>query len=210
MDLNGKVVLVTGGTGSFGKKFTEIVTKEYSPKKLIIFSRDELKQSEMQMVFNAHNYPGLRYFIGDVRDRDRLYRALDGVDVVVHAAALKQVVAAEYNPFEVIKTNILGAQNVFRFPPSHFNVMQSDQLKKIESGVLLTTPMHNFNYLKHVVANKESFKLVTLISDMNLEEFNMVYGSKAIPILGFSSMNQLLVGSNVDNFSKDDRWVILS
>lgn len=112
MDLNGKVVLVTGGTGSFGKKFTEIVTKEYSPKKLIIFSRDELKQSEMQMVFNAHNYPGLRYFIGDVRDRDRLYRALDGVDVVVHAAALKQVVAAEYNPFEVIKTNILGAQNV--------------------------------------------------------------------------------------------------
>lgn len=112
MDLNGKVILITGGTGSFGKKFIEIVLKEYEPQKLIVFSRDELKQSEMQMVFNDHNYPGLRYFIGDVRDRDRLYRAFDGVDVVVHSAALKQVVAAEYNPFEVIKTNILGAQNV--------------------------------------------------------------------------------------------------
>lgn len=112
MDLNGKAILITGGTGSFGKKFTETVLKEFNPKKLIIFSRDELKQSEMQIAFNGQDHPALRYFIGDIRDRDRLYRAFDGVDIVVHAAALKQVVAAEYNPFEVIKTNILGAQNV--------------------------------------------------------------------------------------------------
>jgi len=112
MDLNDKVILITGGTGSFGKKFIEIVLREFKPKKLIVFSRDELKQSEMQIVFNDRDYPAMRYFIGDVRDRDRLYRAFEGVDVVIHAAALKQVVAAEYNPFEVIKTNILGAQNV--------------------------------------------------------------------------------------------------
>ena len=109
MDLSGKVILVTGGTGSFGRKFAELVLNECSPEKLIIFSRDELKQFEMQQ---ALDYKPIRYFIGDVRDRERLYRAFDGVDVVVHAAALKQVPAAEYNPFEAIKTNIQGAQNV--------------------------------------------------------------------------------------------------
>ena len=109
MDLNGLNVLVTGGTGSFGRKFTEVVLKRYRPRRLIIFSRDELKQYEMQMVFND---PCMRYFIGDVRDRERLQRALSGVDVVVHGAALKQVPTAEYNPFEAIKTNVLGAQNI--------------------------------------------------------------------------------------------------
>lgn len=104
-----KVVLVTGGTGSFGKKFVEIVLKKYKPKKLIVFSRDELKQSEMQHQFHDKC---LRYFIGDVRDKERLHRAFHGVDIVIHAAALKQVPAAEYNPFEVVKTNIIGAENI--------------------------------------------------------------------------------------------------
>lgn len=108
-DWKNKVVLITGGTGSFGKKFTEIMLKKYRPKKLIIFSRDELKQFEMQQRFSD---PCLRYFIGDVRDLDRLTRALQGVDIVVHAAALKQVPAAEYNPIEAIRTNVLGAENV--------------------------------------------------------------------------------------------------
>lgn len=111
-DLSGKTILVTGGTGSFGNKFTEIVLAKYSPQKLIIFSRDELKQYEMRQKFPDTSLSPMRYFIGDVRDRERLYRAFDGVDIVIHAAALKQVPAAEYNPLEAIKTNILGAANV--------------------------------------------------------------------------------------------------
>ena len=110
--LNDKVVLITGGTGSFGKKCTEIILKRYKPKKLIIFSRDELKQYEMSQVYPFSKFECMRYFIGDVRDKERLYRAFEGVDYVIHAAALKQVPAAEYNPFEAVKTNILGAQNV--------------------------------------------------------------------------------------------------
>lgn len=111
-DINGKTILITGGTGSFGKKFVETVLEEYEPKKVIVFSRDELKQFEMQQRYNEKEFPAIRYFIGNIRERDRLYRALEGVDVVVHAAALKQVVAAEYNPFEVVKTNIIGTQNI--------------------------------------------------------------------------------------------------
>lgn len=108
---NGKTVLITGGTGSFGKKFCAKVLQEYpNINRLIVFSRDELKQYEMAQQFNHH--PKLRFFIGDVRDKERLYRAMDGVDYVVHAAALKQVPAAEYNPIEAIKTNVGGAENV--------------------------------------------------------------------------------------------------
>lgn len=110
--LNGKTILITGGTGSFGKKCTETILKRYKPKRLIIYSRDELKQFEMAQQFPDTQYPCMRYFIGDVRDRDRLTRAFNNVDFVIHAAALKQVPAAEYNPFEAIKTNILGAQNI--------------------------------------------------------------------------------------------------
>ena len=110
--LNDKVVLVTGGTGSFGHKFVEVVLERYRPKKLIVFSRDELKQFEMQRRFAERGEKRLRFFIGDVRDRDRLHRAFDGVDYVIHAAALKQVPACEYNPIEAVKTNILGAANV--------------------------------------------------------------------------------------------------
>lgn len=109
--LDDKVILITGGTGSFGKKFTERVLKDYNPKKIIIYSRDEYKQYLMQRQFAEYD-DKMRYFIGDVRDKQRLDRAFDGVDIVVHAAALKQVPAAEYNPLEAIKTNIDGARNI--------------------------------------------------------------------------------------------------
>jgi len=110
MDWTDKKILVTGGTGSFGKRFVEVMLKEYHPARLIVYSRDELKQHEMRMA--GYNHPNLRYFIGDVRDLPRLRRAFNGVDIVVHAAALKQVPACEYNPMEAIKTNILGSSNV--------------------------------------------------------------------------------------------------
>jgi UDP-N-acetylglucosamine 4,6-dehydratase len=106
---DGKIILITGGTGSFGKKFVKTLLSRYMPKKVIVYSRDELKQFEMASEYNA---PCMRYFIGDVRDADRLNKAMDGVDFVVHAAALKHVPIAEYNPMECIKTNINGAQNV--------------------------------------------------------------------------------------------------
>jgi len=109
MDLGESIVLVTGGTGSFGKALVKTLLKQNTPKKLIIFSRDELKQFEMSAEIK---HPALRFFLGDVRDRERLYRAMHGVDVVIHAAALKQVPAAEYNPLEFIKTNVLGAANI--------------------------------------------------------------------------------------------------
>ncbi|MFC1859785.1 UDP-N-acetylglucosamine 4,6-dehydratase (inverting), partial [Thermodesulfobacteriota bacterium] len=110
--LNDKIILITGGTGSFGKKFIQIVLDKYEPRRLIIFSRDELKQFEMAQRFSPRRYPFLRYILGDVRDRDRLNRIFHEVDYVIHAAALKQVPAAEMNPAECIKTNILGAMNV--------------------------------------------------------------------------------------------------
>ncbi len=111
--LTGKSILVTGGTGSFGKKFIETILTSYPEvKRIVVFSRDELKQFEMAQQFPPDKFRQIRYFIGDVRDRDRLYRAFEGIDIVVHAAALKQVPACEYNPFEAIKTNILGAQNI--------------------------------------------------------------------------------------------------
>lgn len=113
--LNDKTVLITGGTGSFGKAFTKYALTNYNPKKIIIYSRDEFKQFNMQNAFKAEfpeEYSKLRFFIGDVRDKERLIRAMEGVDYVIHAAALKQVPACEYNPDEAIKTNIHGAMNV--------------------------------------------------------------------------------------------------
>lgn len=111
--LNNSSILITGGTGSFGKAFVKTVLTRYPDvKRLVIFSRDELKQFEMSQQFPVSKHPSLRYFIGDVRDADRLRRAMEGISVVIHAAALKQVPAAEYNPFECIKTNVMGAQNV--------------------------------------------------------------------------------------------------
>lgn len=111
-DWKDQTVLITGGTGSFGRRFVEVLLKSHRPRKLIIFSRDELKQHDMRERFPDGSGSTIRYFIGDVRDRERLYRAFDGVNIVVHAAALKQVPAAEYNPLEFIKTNVLGASNV--------------------------------------------------------------------------------------------------
>jgi UDP-N-acetylglucosamine 4,6-dehydratase len=106
-----QTILITGGTGSFGKKYTQIILEKYKPKKIIIFSRDELKQFEMQQTFND---PCMRYFLGDVRDQNRMYEAMEGVDYVIHAAAIKQVPAAEYNPMECIKTNVHGAEHVIK------------------------------------------------------------------------------------------------
>lgn len=112
LDLNDKSVLVTGGTGSFGKHFVKTVIENYKPRRLVIYSRDELKQYEMQQMFPMEQHPFMRYFIGDVRDRDRLDMALNNIDYVIHAAALKQVTTAEYNPFECIRTNVFGAENL--------------------------------------------------------------------------------------------------
>ena len=112
MNWSQQSILITGGTGSFGRKFVELVLRELRPRKLIVFSRDELKQHEMRQEFPDAGDSPVRYFLGDVRDRERLYRAFYGVDVVVHAAALKQVPACEYNPFEAILTNVMGAKNV--------------------------------------------------------------------------------------------------
>ncbi|WP_457562670.1 polysaccharide biosynthesis protein, partial [Caminibacter pacificus] len=106
---DGKNILITGGTGSFGKKYTEILLKNYKPNKIIIYSRDELKQFEMAQKYNNKC---MRYFIGDIRDKERLKKSMEDLDIVIHAAALKQVPAAEYNPMEAVKTNINGAQNV--------------------------------------------------------------------------------------------------
>ena len=122
--LDGKTILITGGTGSYGKKCTEFILKRYRPKKLIILSRDELKQFDMHREFNEQEYPCMRYFIGDVRDKERLYRAFHGVDYIIHAAALKQVPTAEYNPSEVIRTNIIGAENII-------NVAIDSGIKKV-------------------------------------------------------------------------------
>src|SRR5688572_23452798 len=110
MDLNGSTILITGGTGSFGKQCVSTLLQQYQPDKIIVFSRDELKQHEMRT--GGFDHPSLRYFIGDVRDLARLRRAMHGVDFVIHAAALKQVPVCEYNPFEAIGTNVTGGQNV--------------------------------------------------------------------------------------------------
>lgn len=111
--LNGKSILITGGTGSFGRRYAQRVLQSYPKiKRLVIFSRDELKQFEMASSPEFADNPAIRFFIGDIRDKDRLYRALEGVDIAIHAAAMKQVPAAEYNPFEAVKTNVFGAQNL--------------------------------------------------------------------------------------------------
>ena len=112
MSLTGASILLTGGTGSFGKRFIKHVLAKHAPGRLVVYSRDELKQFELRQEYPVERHPNLRFFIGDVRDKERLYRALDGVDIVVHAAALKQVPTAEYNPLEAIKTNIMGSANL--------------------------------------------------------------------------------------------------
>ena len=127
--LNGKTILITGGTGSLGKKLVQIIVESYKPKKLIIFSRDELKQFEMSQRWSTKKHPFIRYFLGDVRDKDRLMVAFRNVDYVIHAAALKQVPSAEYNPCEYVKTNILGA----------FNIIDAALRNKVKKVIALST-----------------------------------------------------------------------
>ena len=127
--LNGKSILITGGTGSFGKKMTQIILTNYKPAKLIIFSRDELKQFEMSQRFSPKKYPCIQYLIGNVRDKERLNRVFQNVDYVIHAAALKQVPAAEYNPEECIKTNVNGAMNI----------IEAALLNKVKKVIALST-----------------------------------------------------------------------
>ena len=111
--LKNKSILITGGTGSFGKAMVEyLFNLKNKPRRVVVFSRDELKQFEMQKIYNSKKYSKLRFFLGDVRDKDRLHRALENIDILIHAAALKQVPTAEYNPIEYVKTNIMGAQNI--------------------------------------------------------------------------------------------------
>lgn len=112
MDLSQKSILITGATGSLGKKLVELILKHHNPRRLVVFSRDEVKQLELRRKYPASDDSPMRYFIGNIRDRERLYRAFRGVDIVIHAAALKQVPTAEYNPLEVIKTNVIGAANI--------------------------------------------------------------------------------------------------
>ena len=138
MLLDNKTILITGGTGSFGKCFTKYVLTNYDPKKIIIYSRDEFKQFIMENEFKEYK-DKLRFFIGDVRDKERLRRAFEGVDYVIHAAALKQVPACEYNPNEAIKTNIHGAQNVIDAALDTYNY--SLQPTPMQAPKILTSPL---------------------------------------------------------------------
>lgn len=168
--LNDKSILITGGTGSFGKKFVETVLANYAPRRVIIYSRDELKQFEMQQTFNQ---PCMRYFIGDVRDGQRLNMAMQGVDFVVHAAALKQVPAAEYNPMECIKTNINGAENVIQ-------AALGNQVKKV---IALSTdkaanPINLYGATK--LCSDKLFVAANNMAGTNPTEFSVVrYGNVA-------------------------------
>jgi UDP-N-acetylglucosamine 4,6-dehydratase/5-epimerase len=165
---NDKSILITGGTGSFGNKFTETLLKRYRPKRLIIYSRDELKQFEMEKIFHEDC---MRYFIGDVRDRDRLMQAMNEVDYVIHAAALKQVPAAEYNPMECIKTNIHGAENV----------IQAALAKNVEKVIALSTdkaanPINLYGATK--LASDKLFVAANNIAGRNRTQFSAVrYGN---------------------------------
>ena len=168
--LNDKSILITGGTGSFGKKFVEAVLANYAPRRVIIYSRDELKQFEMQQTFNQ---PCMRYFIGDVRDAQRLMLAMQGVDYVVHAAALKQVPAAEYNPMECIKTNINGAENV----------IQAALANQVQKVIALSTdkaanPINLYGATK--LCSDKLFVAANNIAGLNPTQFAVVrYGNVA-------------------------------
>lgn len=165
---NGKSTLITGGTGSFGNKYVKAILERYKPKRLIVYSRDELKQFEMEKIFHEDC---MRYFIGDVRDRDRLAQAMNDVDFVIHAAALKQVPAAEYNPMECIKTNIHGAENV----------IQAALAKNVEKVIALSTdkaanPINLYGATK--LASDKLFVAANNITGANRTRFSVVrYGN---------------------------------
>ena len=147
---NSKTILITGGTGSFGKEFIKQILQNSKPRKLIIFSRDELKQYELKKKFSSKELKLLRFFIGDVRDKERVNQALNKVDIVIHAAALKQVDTAEYNPFETIKTNIGGAENVIlgSIKNNIEKVLALTQIKLARQLIYTEQPsLHQINYL---------------------------------------------------------------
>ena len=173
INLNEARILITGGTGSFGKRYVRNLLEENpNIKRLVIYSRDELKQYDMSTQYNEKNYPGIRYFLGDIRDKDRFKQALADIDIVIHAAALKQVPAAEYNPFEFIKTNILGAQNVVE------SCLESDSVKNV---VALSTdkasaPVNLYGATK--LCSDKIFVSANYISGNNNKKFSVVrYGN---------------------------------
>lgn len=185
--LNKKVLLITGGTGSFGKKFVEIVLKRFPKiKKLIIFSRDELKQHDMQLMYPEKSFPQLRFFLGDVRDKNRLAIALENVDYVVHAAALKQVPAAEYNPFEFIQTNVIGANNL----------IESCILKNVRKTIALSTDK--------AAAPVNLYGATKLCSDKLFISANNIVGGKKISFTVVRYGNVMMSrGSVVPSFLKN-------
>ena len=170
-NLNNKTILITGGTGSFGKKFIEIVLKKYKLKKIIVFSRDEQKQFNLQKIFPESSNSPIRYYLGDVRDYDRVRYAFQEVDVVIHAAALKHVPVAEYNPFEFIKTNIVGAQNV----------IQASLENKVKDVIALSTdkacsPINLYGATK--LASDKLFVAANNYKGFNQSKFSVVrYGN---------------------------------
>lgn len=208
LDLNGKSILITGGTGSFGKRFVDHVLKNYDPERLIIFSRDEQKHYDMAQDFPTDKHPCIRYFIGDVRDRDRLSLAMNGVDIVVHAAALKHVPIAEYNPMECIRTNIDGAENVVRAAMDN----------KVSKVIALSTdkaanPINLYGASK--LASDKIFVAANNISGLNGPKFAVVrYGNVVGSRGSVIPFFQKLIAAGTDHLPiTDDRmtrfWITL-
>ena len=191
--LNNQSILITGGTGSFGNAMTRYLCKNFKPKRLVIFSRDELKQHHMQQKFSIKKYPFMRYFIGDIRDEKRLARAFNEIDIVIHAAALKQVPTAEYNPFEVINTNILGAQNI----------IESSLNSKVKKVIALSTdkassPINLYGATK--LCSDKLFNVANIYSGKKKISFSVVrYGNvmgsrgSVIPLFIEQSKNNKLM-----------------
>ena len=175
--LTNSSILITGGTGSFGHAFVQMTLEKYKPKKIVILSRDEIKQWEMQKIYK--DCPEVRFFIGDVRDKDRLYRALDGIDYVVHAAATKIVPTAEYNPFECIKTNINGAMNL------------------IDTCIDYNTPTNQDNNLKFLISNE--LNLTQQFGVKNMSKKRTDYNDDLLSLTNHGS-----IGFGVDYFINND------
>ena len=203
--LNNKTILVTGGTGSFGRKFTEIIFKRYNPMKVIIFSRDEFKQHEMSRKFPKSKF-NIRYFLGDIRDKSRLERAFEGVDYVVHAAALKQVPALEYNPTEAVKTNVLGADNI----------VDTAIDKRIKKVIALSTdkavnPINLYGATKlvaekiFIAANSYAGHRVKF----SIVRYGNVVGSRGSVIEHFLKLNFFLLGRDWNAFNIFVRFFFL-
>lgn len=207
-NLNGKSILVTGGTGSFGKRFVRYVLDNYDPDRLIIFSRDEQKHYDMSQDFPTDKYPCIRYFIGDVRDRDRLTLAMRGVNIVVHAAALKHVPIAEYNPMECIRTNIDGAENIVRAAMDN-NVSKVIALSTDKAA----NPINLYGASK--LASDKIFVAANNISGLNGPKFSVVrYGNVVGSRGSVIPFFQKLIAAGTDHLPiTDDRmtrfWITL-